>query len=109
MALGIASEELSRGGEGAMVADAGEDVENFALRGLRRSRRRWWQAEADAACGDFDGGLIAGLFFAAEVALQFDVDIVAAENFAELLGGGSGGIDVHPARGRARAGLRHLR
>ena len=35
MALGIAREKFARGGEGAVVADAGEHIEDFALRGLR--------------------------------------------------------------------------
>ena len=34
---------------------------------------------------DFHGRLIARFFFAAEMPLQFDVDIFAAEEFAELL------------------------
>jgi hypothetical protein len=34
---------------------------------------------------NFNRGLIACLFFAAEMPLQFDVDIVAAKKFAELL------------------------
>ena len=30
--------------------------------------------------GDVDGGAVAGFFFALEMALQFDVDVVAAED-----------------------------
>src|SRR6516164_6798449 len=62
-----------------MITNAGEDVEYFSLIGLR---------EANAICGkqgqlqfsrDRDGGLIAGFFFAAMMALKLDVDVFAAE------------------------------
>jgi len=35
--------------------------------------------------GEIDGGTVAGFFFAMEVALQFDVDILGAENADELI------------------------
>ena len=55
---------------------------------------------------DFEGGLVARFFFAAEVALQFDVDIVAAEEFAELFDGCGRGFDSALSEGmRERAFL----
>ena len=58
------------------------------------STSRWcgcaWQTPLVASNGkfslprDFDGGLIARFFFAAEMALQFDVNIFPAERSAEL-------------------------
>ena len=53
MALGIARKQAAGGGERAVMADAGEDVQNFALLAAARSRRHWWQAAAVAAFARF--------------------------------------------------------
>ncbi len=93
MALGIAGEKASGSGEGAVMADAGEDVEDFALRRLRVANAVGREQRQFQLARDFDGGLVAGFLFAAEVALQFDIDIVTAEYFAELLDGCGRGFD----------------
>ena len=79
MALGIARQQASGGRQGAVMANAGEDVQHFAL---------LWPRVADAVgreqrqgqfpC-DFERRLIARFFRAAEVPLQFHVHILAAE------------------------------
>lgn len=85
MALGISREETSSSGKRAMMANACEDVEHFACWSLcvrDAIGRKQWQMQF---ARDLHRGLIARLFFTAEMALQFDVNIVAAKNFAELL------------------------
>ena len=79
MALGIAGEKSSGGRERAVMADAGEDIEHFALRRLRVANAIGGEQRQIQFARDFEGRLVARFFFAAEMALQFDVNIVAAE------------------------------
>src|SRR5579872_1272416 len=85
MALGIPREETSSSGKRAMMTNGCEDIEHFARRGLCvrdaiGRKQRQMQFARNLHCG-----LIAGLFFTAEMPLQFDVNTLAAKNFAELL------------------------
>src|SRR5205085_7562342 len=85
MALGILGEEFARGIEMGVFADAGENVEDLAAIAARVS---------DAVCGD-DGQamlfcqiaelLVHALFAADEMALDFDVNIFAAEGVDKTL------------------------
>ena len=68
-----------------MVADGGEGVAQFAalrdgvadsVGGEQREMQR---------LSDVDGGAVAGFFFALEMALQFDVDILGSEDADELI------------------------
>ena len=88
VALGVALQQPAGFGEGDVVADAGEDVEQFALRG---------RGVGDAVGGDqrdaeaaraIDGGLVVGLLFALVVALEFGVEMARGRRFRA--GAGSG-------------------
>ena len=59
MALGITSQQASGGGQRAMVADAGEYVQHFALfgSGVRDAIGR--EQRQSQAARDFDGRLVA--------------------------------------------------
>ena len=67
------------------MAQAGEDIEDFTLRGNGVGDAVGSEERKMESAGEFDGGLIAALFFDGEVALKFDVDVLVAEKFAELL------------------------
>ena len=85
MALGVAGEQASGGGERAMVADGGEGVAQFASFGSGVADAVGGEQRKMQRAGDVDGGAVAGFFFAMEVALQFDVDIFGAEDADELI------------------------
>ena len=87
------------------MANAGENIEHFALPRQRVGNavgRK--QGQLQFSC-DFDGGLIARFFVAAEMALKFDVNIVPAERTAKLLARISPRIRFRLAPERAPAGL----
>jgi len=75
-----------------MMAQAGEDIEDFALRGNGVRDAVGGEQGKMQIAREFDGNLVAALFFDGKVALEFDINIVAAEEFAELLEGFSRGI-----------------
>ena len=109
MALGIAREQAAGGGERAVMADAGEDVEHFALRRLRVADAIGGEQRQMQFARDFDRRLVARFFVAVEMALQFDVDIFAAEEFAELPHAFDAALRFLRAPARAPADLRRLR
>ena len=88
--LGVAGEQAAGGHQRALVADGGEDVAELAVvRGGVADAVGGEQRKMQVA-GDFDGDAVAGFFFAVEVALQFDVDIVGAEDAGEAIDCASG-------------------
>ena len=67
-----------------MVADGGEDVAEFAvLRGGVADAVGGEQRKMQRS-GDVEGGAVAGFLFAMEMALQFDIDIVGAEDVRQV-------------------------
>ena len=93
VALGVALEQPSGFGQGDVVADAGEDVEQLALRrGGVGGAVGGHQRDAERA-GAFGDGLIVGLFIAVVVALEFGVEVVAAEDVEQALVGVAGEAD----------------
>ncbi len=85
MALGIFGEQLAGFKNSGLVAHAGEGVEQVALvfHGVRDAvgcEQRQLQL-----AGDGDGGLVAMLLIAIVMALEFDEDVVAAEDVDHLL------------------------
>ena len=111
MAVGVEGEEAAGVVEVDVVADGGEEVEDFAVAGL---------GVADAVGGDYgelhgagerERGLVAGFFVALVVALEFDVDVVGAVEAGELFeegaacgfaaGGEGGGERAFIAAGEA--------
>ena len=67
-----------------MVANAGEDVQHFALVRKRMADAIGGQQRQRQFARDLQRRLIARFFLAAEMPLQFDIDILAAEKIAEL-------------------------
>ncbi len=85
MALGVARQQAAGFGQRGLVMQAGEDVQHLALH---------TGGVADAVGGDqrklhaareFHGGLIARFFVAVEMALQFDVNVVASEDARQAI------------------------
>ena len=66
-----------------MIADAGEDVENLAIAGRGIATPLVASSGSCSATRNFNGRLVARFFFAIEVALQFDVNVVLAEDAGE--------------------------
>ena len=95
MALGIAAEQAAGVGQHAVMADAGEHVEHLALLGLRVRDAVGRQQRQFQFSRNVHRGLVARFFLAAEMPLQFDVHIFAAERAAKLLHAFDG--RVHPA------------
>ena len=85
MALGIPREETSGSGKRAMMANAREDIEDFARWRLRMRDAIGRKQGQMQFARNFNRGLIARFLFTAEMPLQFDIDVVAAKNSAELL------------------------
>ena len=85
MAFGVAGEQASGGRKRAMVADRGEGVAEFASLGSGVADAVGGEQRKIQGTGEIDRGAIAGFFFAMEMALQFDVDILAAEDADELI------------------------
>ena len=67
------------------MADGSEGVAEFAIFGGGVADAVGGEQRKIQRAGDGDGGAVAGFFFALEMALQFDVDISAAENSDELI------------------------
>ena len=67
------------------MAQAGKNVEDFALCRCGMGDAVGGQQWKTQAARQFDGSLVAALFFDGKVALQFDVNIVMAKEFAEFL------------------------
>ncbi len=85
LALGVALEEAAGLVERDVVADGGEDVEDFALVLGGVADAVGGEDGEMEGLGDAQGGLVAGFFGAVAVALQLDVDVVGAEDADELL------------------------
>ncbi len=97
VALAVAFQQTARGGQRDFVADAGEDVQQFALRrdgigGIVGGDER----DAETA-GALDYLLIVRLFLAIVMALQFGAKSVLAENIEQALVGMRSEAD-HPVR-----------
>jgi len=84
MAFGIAREEASGGIQIAMMADAGEYVQHFTLVGKRMAHRIGGHERQRQFARDLPRRLIARFFLAAEMPLQFDIDVLATEEIAKL-------------------------
>ncbi len=98
-ALGVAGEQASGGGESAVVADGGEGVAQFAGFGGGVADSVGGEQRKIQRAGDVDCGAVAGFFFALEMALQFDVDVIAAENADELIDLASSFVDAAVLQG----------
>ena len=85
MALGVAREQAARRHQRAMVADGGEHVAELAVVGGGVTDAIGGEQRKMKVAGDFDGDAVARLFFAMIVALEFDVNIVAAEDVGEAV------------------------
>ena len=93
MALGIAAQQAAGVREHTVMANAGEDIQQLALLGQRvrdaiSSQQRQLQLSRDG-----HRSLVARFLFAAEMALQFDVNIFPAERAAKLLHAFDGGVE----------------
>ncbi len=85
VALGVAGEQASGGGERAVIADRGEGIAEFAGFGDGIVDAVGGEQREMERAGEVDGEAVAGFFFAMEVALEFDVDILGAEDGDELI------------------------
>ena len=83
VALGVTGEQASGGGQRAVMAERGKNVEHFSFLRQRVANAVGRQQRQSRGARDFESGLIARLFFAGKMALQFDIDIFAAEKFGE--------------------------
>ena len=92
MPFGIAAQQAAGGRKRAVMADAGEDIQHFALLLLRVADAIGREQRQFQFSRDCHGGLIARFFFAGEMALQFDVNILPAEHPAKLLHAFHGGF-----------------
>ena len=75
-----------------MIADAGKNIQNFALLLLRVADAIGCEQRQFQFSGDCDCSLIACFFLAGEMALKFDVNILPAERPAKLLDAFYGGF-----------------
>ena len=102
VAFGVAGEQASGGGERAVMANRGEGITQFAgLGGGVADAVGGEQREIERA-RDVDGGVVAGFFFALEMALQFDVDIFVAEDSDESIDLAVGFFDAALLQGRGQ-------
>ena len=83
--LGVAGEQASGGGERTVMADGSEGVREFAGFGDGVVDAVGRQQREMECLGQIDRNAIAGFFFAVEVALEFDVNILGAEDGDELI------------------------
>src|SRR3954470_659672 len=99
MALGVLSEQFAGGIKMRVFADAGENVEDLATvstRVLNAVRRDDWQTMLLRKIAEL---LVQVIFAAHEVALDFDVNVFAAEGIDQKLGVVGrilGSTDCHP-------------
>ena len=93
MALGVAREQTSGGGQRAVMAQRSENVQHFPFLRQRVAHAVCRQQRQARASRDFERGLVARLFFARKMALQFDVHIAAAKKFREPLNAGDSARD----------------
>jgi hypothetical protein len=91
VAVGVEGEEASGVVEVDVVADGGEEVEDFAVAGLGVADAVGGDDGELERAGEAEGGLVAGFFFALVVALELDVDVVRAVEAGELFEEGAGG------------------
>src|SRR5947209_1620683 len=105
MAFAVAREEFACGGERGVMVHAGEDVEYLAfvcvgvadaIRGEQR------QLVCSGECG---GGLIALFFFTEEMALQFNEDMVYAEDVHETFEAALCGVNASVAESSGERAL----
>src|SRR5882724_3903039 len=68
-----------------MMPQAGENIQNFALRRQGVAYAVGGQQRKMQTAREFNRDLVAAFFFNGKVTLQFDVNILAAENGAQLL------------------------
>ncbi len=86
MTLGVLSKEFARGIEMSVLADAGENVEDLsAIRARVLDAVRGNQRQA-MLFREIAKPLVHAFFAAEEVALDFDVNVVAAEGVDQKLG-----------------------
>ena len=85
MALGVAGEQASGGGESAVMTDRGESITKLASFGGGVADTVSGEQRKMERAGNVDCGAVAGFFFALEMALQFDVDVAGAEDGYELI------------------------
>src|SRR5579883_3281837 len=94
MAFAVPAQQAAGRGERAMVAKAGEDVEHFALARASMGNTIRGEQRQTEFCRDGNRGLIAGFFAAAEVALEFNIDVFATEDSAKLLNAAKRGAGI---------------
>ena len=83
-----------------MVADGGESIAKFASFGSGVADSVGGEQRKIQRAGDGDRGAVAGFFFALEMALQFDVDVLGSENADELIDLAEGFVDAAVLQGR---------
>src|SRR5579885_321807 len=77
-----------------MVAKAGEDVEHFALARLSMGNAIRGEQRQTEFRRDGNSGLIACFFVAAEVALELNIDVFAAEDSTKLANAAKRGAGI---------------
>ena len=99
MALGVDGEQPAGFMNGGLVADAGENVERFAGFGRGVAHAVGGEERQAVMAGEIDESLVERFFGAIVVALEFDEDVLCAEQFEEA------GVGT---RGEADQALREL-
>ena len=84
MPLGISGKQAAGGHQGAFVANRGEDIAERAIVRRGVADAVGGEQRKVEVAGDLDCNAVAGFFFAMKVALQFDVNVVAAEDASEV-------------------------
>ena len=90
IAVGVDGEEAAGVVEVGVVADGGEDVEDFAVVRIGVADAVGGDDGEAQGAGEAEGGLVAEFLIAELVALELDVDIVAAVEGGELFEEGAG-------------------
>ncbi len=85
MTLGVARKHAPGSRERFVMADGGEGIAEFTGFGDGVVHAVGGQQREIKRAGEIDGDAVTGFFLALEVALQFDVDIVMAEDADELI------------------------
>src|SRR5688572_10503733 len=97
MSLGIPHQQAAGCFECAVISDAGEDIQNLPLRGKSILHAVCGEQGKPERSGDLNGALIERLLLSREMALQLDVNTIAAENFNETLGNAPAFVNTIPA------------